>query len=242
MPAVLRLLPFEVSGGPEQMAADDLLLDAATSGTASLRFYGWDTATLSLGYFQAAQPAHTSPALASLPWLRRRTGGAALVHHHELTYALALPPDMVGSFVTSGWIVRVHQSVQAALAEYGIVADLCAAEQRLGEVLCFLHHTPGDLVLAGHKIAGSAQRKQRGALLQHGGILLAQSEHTLQLPGLTELTGRQLPSQELAARIIAWLEATCDWQTVPTAWTASEQAVRPAHADRYRDPAWNHRR
>jgi lipoate-protein ligase A len=78
--------------------------------------------------------------------------------------------------------------------------------------------------------------------LQHGGILLAQSEHTPQLPGLAELTGRPLPPQELAARITARLETACGWQAVPTDWTPSEQAARPGHADRYRDPAWNQRR
>jgi len=48
----VRVLPFAVADGPHNMAADEALLRAAVSGRASLRFYGWSAATLSLGYFQ----------------------------------------------------------------------------------------------------------------------------------------------------------------------------------------------
>ena len=74
------------------MASDDTLLESAAAGVASLRFYGWREPTLSLGYFQPSAPARAYPGLGGLAWVRRPTGGAALVHHHELTYALALPP------------------------------------------------------------------------------------------------------------------------------------------------------
>src|SRR5438132_960258 len=91
MPAV-RLLPSTVASGPWNMAADEALLAAAVTGQASLRFYGWTEATLSLGYFQPAGPARALAGLGELAWIRRPSGGAALVHHLEITYALALPP------------------------------------------------------------------------------------------------------------------------------------------------------
>src|SRR5205823_2015987 len=85
----VRLLPDGVGDGPTNMALDEALLATAVAGEASLRFYGWGEPTLSLGYFQPSAPARAM--FPGLPWLRRATGGAALVHHHELTYALALP-------------------------------------------------------------------------------------------------------------------------------------------------------
>ncbi len=87
----VRLLPFATADGPHNMAADESLLEAAIAGAASLRFYGWSVPTLSLGYFQPQSVRLADSRLTGLPWVRRPTGGAALVHHHELTYAVALP-------------------------------------------------------------------------------------------------------------------------------------------------------
>src|SRR5205814_9219218 len=88
---VCRLLPYAVADGPHNMAADEVLLESAAAGIASLRFYGWSEATLSLGYFQPERLRHEDERLTGLPYVRRPSGGATLVHHHEVTYALALP-------------------------------------------------------------------------------------------------------------------------------------------------------
>src|SRR6516164_7148613 len=140
-----RLLPWRVADGPWQMAADEALLESAAGGVASLRYYGWTTATLSLGYFQPAAARLGDPLLAALPWLRRPTGGEALVHHHEITYALALPGGDPWQSRNSPWPCRMHEIIRTALAMLGVNVRLCEEEKRLGDVLCFLHHTPGDL-------------------------------------------------------------------------------------------------
>src|ERR687887_40477 len=102
-----RLLPYAAAGGPHNMAADEMLLESAAAGVASLRFYGWCEATLSLGYFQAEKLRCADERLAQLPYVRRPTGGATLVHHHEVTYALGLPagpPWQTGE----PWLRRMH--------------------------------------------------------------------------------------------------------------------------------------
>src|SRR2546429_99084 len=87
-----RVLPFESAAGAWQMAADEALLESASlSNVASFRAYAWTEATLSLGYFQPSALRLTDPLLAPLPYVRRASGGATLVHHREVTYALALP-------------------------------------------------------------------------------------------------------------------------------------------------------
>ncbi|MFO0843996.1 MAG: lipoate--protein ligase family protein [Gemmataceae bacterium] len=235
----VRLLPWSVAGGPVNMAEDEALLDSADEGVASLRFYGWSEPTLSLGYFQPSAPALAYPGLAGLPWLRRHSGGAALVHHHELTYALALPAGASGT----SWIARLHGYVQSALARLGVESSLCEREEKLGEVLCFRHHTPGDLIVGGHKVAGSAQRKRRGALLQHGGILLARSVYTPELPGLAELTGGTVTAAKLQRRLLEVLREEAGWHVEPGDWAAAERESLPGRiAARYGSPLWNARR
>ncbi len=232
----VRLLPWSVADGPTNMARDEVLLDSAIQGVASLRFYGWAEATLSLGYFQSAAVARAYPGLEPLPWVRRHSGGAALVHQRELTYALALP---AGSWQSVGesWIVRFHRLIQQALRRLGVETLLCDREKKLGDVLCFRHHTPGDLLLFGHKIVGSAQRKRHGALLQHGGILLAQSEYTPELPGLAELTARTISGQDLQAALLEAFDVTAG------DWTEDEQQSIPERiAARYGSPSWNGKR
>jgi lipoate-protein ligase A len=235
-----RLFPYAAAPGAVNMALDELLAEQARHGEAALRFYGWTTATLSLGYFQPAQARHDDPRLAGLPWVRRPSGGAALVHHHELTYALALPPGVAGR--AQDWLLRMHLVIGRALAALGVAPTEAATEAaaRHGEFLCFLQQTPGDLLCRGHKVVGSAQRKYRQALLQHGSVLLAQSEHTPALPGLRELTGVTVRPQRLATAITDVLAEATSWRVVrSTELLGDAEALVVA---RYGNIAWNERR
>jgi lipoate-protein ligase A len=240
-----RLLSPPEDDGPRNMAADEVLLAAAAAGAASFRLYGWTAPTLSLGYFQPAGPARAVPRLAGLPWVRRASGGAALVHHHEVTYALALPAGPPWQPRGTSWLGRMHRVLREALSEWGIATRLCrpGEECRRGEVLCFLHHTPDDLLLGNAKVAGSAQRRLRGALLQHGGLLLAGSPATPELPGIAELAGRRLASDEVGRAVVASLARATGWRLVPGDWTPQErQRQAELAAGKYGRPGWNARR
>jgi lipoate-protein ligase A len=242
MSASVRLLPYRVADGPWNMAADEALLAAAAAGSASLRFYGWSPATLSLGFFQPSAPTLARPALASLPWVRRPTGGSALVHHHELTYALALPPGLPWQGGSKSCATCVHAMLRAVLAGFGIETTLCTQERKLGDVLCFLHHTPGDLLQGGAKVAGSAQRKQRGAVLQHGGILLAQSPFTPELPGLCDLSGLPVAAASLEAALVEEFRRWTGWTVEADDWTTADEQAVAALRPRYASADWNARR
>ena len=69
--------------------------------------------------------------------------------------------------------------------------------------MCFQRRAPGDVLVKGEKIAGSAQRRCRGAVLQHGSVLLARSPAAPELDGLKELTARPILVEEF---IQAWSE------------------------------------
>ena len=108
-------------------------------------------------------------------------------------------------------------------------------------MLCFEHQTAGDLVSGGAKVVGSAQRKLRGALLQHGGVLLRRSAFAPSLPGLFELTGRDISPEEMAARLTA--KFATQFAVTPGDWTADEVALRATLAvEKYGAPAWNEKR
>ncbi len=241
----IRQLPYAIAEGATNMAADETLLHTAVQGIASLRFYGWTTATVSLGYFQPFAVHLSDPALAQLPWVRRHSGGATLVHHHELTYALALP---AGSPWQTGasWLVRMHRIIVAALADLGLAGKIVLVEDtptKHGDVLCFHQYTVGDVLCAGRKVVGSAQRKHRQALMQHGSILLAQSEHTPSLPGVRELTGIALRSDTVRDRVIQQFADDTGWHAPPDEWAETEVAMmRSLAIDRYATVGWNERR
>ena len=245
MTQTIRLLPFAEADGATNMAADEAMLESAVRGGASLRFYTWSEPTLSLGYFQPAEDRAADANLARLAWVRRSTGGAAIVHHRELTYALALPPGK--EWVSAEhWICRFHHILQRVLKRRGVEshAVVCGEEQKLGPVVCFLHHTPGDLLIGGSKVAGSAQRKMRGSLLQNGSILLRRSEFVPHLPGICDRPGApEISAEELAGELAAEFEKDTGWTVTPGEWTAEERdRTAGIRAEKYANPAWNEKR
>jgi len=186
----------------------------------------------------------TNPLLAALPWVRRPTGGATLVHDCEVTYALALPPGVPWR-TDEPWMPRMHRIIAEALKSLGVPKRLSLVEKpnRPGDVLCFQQHTPGDLVCDSAKIVGSAQRKHRRALLQHGGILLAQSRYTPQLPGLRELTGATLAAADVEAAIVAAFEKATSWTLTRGTWTQEErQQIETLASEKYGTAKWNEKR
>jgi lipoate-protein ligase A len=239
-----RLLPFSVADGPHNMAADEVLLESAAAGVASLRFYGWDQATVSLGYFQPVRLLREDARLAALPFVRRPSGGATLVHHHEVTYALALPAGTPWQ-TKEPWPRRMHAIIVDALAELGVAAGLCEpSSSALAEgLLCFRHFTSADVMIGGSKIVGSAQRRQRGALMQHGGVLLAQSPHTPSLPGVRELAGVTLSMPCVCDVVTRSLGRKTGWQLRAGDWSSVERRhAEELASGKYAQEWWNRKR
>jgi lipoate-protein ligase A len=237
-------LPYTLADGPYNMAADEVLLEGAVGGVASLRFYAWTEATVSLGYFQPAKLLQNDPHLAGLPYVRRSSGGETLVHHHEITYALGLPAGPPWQRRGESWPCRMHRLIAEAMAELGVTATLSGEEERRsGNVLCFQHQTPGDLLVAGSKVVGSAQRKQRGALMQHGGILLAKSSFTPLLPGIAELSGLPLSPDQVRSAVSEAFTRQTGWDLIPAEWTDAERCrVEELVSEKYANPRWNDKR
>ena len=188
----LRLLDDSAASGKWNMAVDEVLLQSAIDGIATLRWYTWREPTISMGYFQRESDLDGDPRLAGLPRVRRLTGGGTLVHDQELTYSLALPPSQRLFTFPVDLYRLVHEVVAGVLQARGVPTGMRGVTVKRADepVLCFAREDEHDLVLMGHKILGSAQRRRRGAILQHGGLLLKASTRTPELPGITDLCPR----------------------------------------------------
>jgi lipoate-protein ligase A len=225
MPLSIRLLPYEDADGPHNMAADEVMLEGAIAGVAAMRLYGWKPATLSLGYFQRHSERLRDPRLASMPWVRRPTGGGAIVHDHDLTYAMALPELLRRGRTPSGWHEHIHAALARVLQEQQVAAEMQGGARRPAtelDFLCFAVPQPGDIVAAGIKIVGGAQRVKHGALLQHGSV---------QVRGLD------------ADRVANALLAELGFAAAAGDWTPDERSrIEELSQERYATNDWNERR
>ena len=203
-----RLFVDPPAPGSWNMALDETLLESAADGGGfSLRFYGWSQPTLSLGYFQPYDDRWQHVASHNCPAVRRASGGGAILHDREITYCFAVPPANPLALKHLALYHAVHSSLIDALSGFGIKASLCRGQGRetgcKEPFLCFQRRSPGDVLLSDTKIAGSAQRRRRGAVLQHGSLLLGRSIAAPELPGLAEATAAPaLSSDQL---LHAWL-------------------------------------
>jgi lipoate-protein ligase A len=159
--------------GADNMAADEALLDrairsAGEGGSAFLRLYRWDPPTLSIGRNQSID---VDP---GVPVVRRPTGGKAVWHEHELTYAIAAPIALFGSLRNA--YCEIHKRLATALRSLGVDATLAPSRPAVrpsdGPTSCFSAPVGGEILVAGRKLVGSAQVRRGDAFLQHGSILL----------------------------------------------------------------------
>lgn len=174
-----RLLVDEPADGAWNMAVDDALLECAAedeSFTATLRLYGWQPAALSFGRHQSAEGAHDPLYLRDhgIDLVRRPTGGSAVLHEHERTYAVVarlgfepFPSGVVESYA------QIASVLCDALSRLGVESDRFSTEARADStsIACFSAPSAHEIAVAGRKLIGSAQRRRRRAFLQHGSIL-----------------------------------------------------------------------
>jgi lipoate-protein ligase A len=186
--------------GPENMALDEQLLeDAAHTGRASLRLYRWDPPCLSFGFHVAAHRRYDRAAIVrlGLAVVRRPTGGRAVWHEHELTYAVALPCAGLGGVAAS--CRAIHARLATGLRALGAPVELAppgARAPRPGGGSCFATAAGGEILCGGAKLVGSAQLRRDGALLQHGSLLLAGSQDVVR----TVTRGAATPAGETTLR------------------------------------------
>ena len=164
------------------MAMDEALLNFVSRGEIDpvIRFYTWNPATLSIGYFQRLQKEIDIVKEKGYGLVRRQTGGRGVLHDKELTYSVIVPeshPNMP-STVTEAYKI-ISQGLLEGFKNLGFETYFAiprSKEERdklkqPRSSVCFDAPSWYELVVEGRKIAGSAQTRQKGVILQHGSIL-----------------------------------------------------------------------
>lgn len=244
---VCRYFNDPPADGAWNMAVDETLLEwGAETGGLCWRFYRWQEPTLSLGYFQRCEDRDAHAASRTCPLVRRASGGGAILHDRELTYSVVVPAKHPLAIHHQTLYGTVHNVLIEVLSRFGIAARCCGDGSRASgpsPFLCFQRRSPGDVVVGDVKIAGSAQRRNRGAVLQHGSLLIQRSEAAPELLGLTDLR-EGVPSGNLLAEL--WWEAlnrSLAWEGQPDCLTDEEQSRAAAIAEnKYRSDRWNRHR
>jgi lipoyl(octanoyl) transferase len=187
---------YFINSGPcspsYNMAMDEALLDWHSEGLIPpvIRFYEWNPATLSIGYFQTVEKEIDMDAVKrlGLGFVRRPTGGRGVLHEHELTYSVivtesypSMPATVTEAYrVISEGLLLGFQNL--GLKAYFSIPNTDEQKENLKKpksAVCFDAPSWYELVVEGKKVAGSAQTRQKGVILQHGAILLDLDEDKL---------------------------------------------------------------
>jgi len=229
--ATWRLLDSGLSDGATNMAIDEaiLLSVAEDKSPPTLRFYGWQPPCVSVGYAQSLRDEIDLEACRrkGYDWVRRPTGGRAVLHIDELTYSVIAPlgePRVAGDILTS--YRRLSTGVIAGLGLLGCEARQAAPgaagdcpTDPLGRpsAACFDVPSPYEVMAGGRKLVGSAQARRRRVVLQHGALPLegdvARLCDVLALPGRertmlqSELRSRAVTLEGVLGRRVSYEEA-----------------------------------
>jgi len=237
------------------MAVDEaLLLSHTPSAPPTVRFYDWQPSCLSLGRFQRLnETIHSALRTphSALDIVRRPTGGRAVLHQYEVTYSVVihkeqLPPEsrsVLGSYrwLSNGWVEGLQQlTVQAELSKANVGLHS-------GTANCFSSTAQCDFLVAGKKLIGAAQCRQRGAILQHGSLLVdldralweslvgGSMHDTVTLKSL----GIAATREDIIRALCAGLERTAQMQLERGEMTADESTVaHRLHSDKYTQSSW----
>ncbi len=168
----MRVIMDGAMSGKENMALDEALLAA---GEPVLRFYQWHPPCVSIGFFQNPERDIDLEYLRreGIDLVRRPTGGRAVLHEDELTYAVVMPDSFLprGVVPTYRVIAGVFLDV---LRELGLTCELKGPDGRPDRNAgCFASTSAYEICCQGKKILGSAQVRRNGAVLQHGSLLLS---------------------------------------------------------------------
>jgi lipoyl(octanoyl) transferase len=269
---VWRYVDTGVGAAACNMAVDEALIRSVGAGESApvLRLYGWDPPAVSLGYAQ--DPARELDAelcrALGVQIVRRPTGGRAVLHWDELTYSVvcgADDPQLGGAIEETNR--RIGECLEDGLRQLGVPVALQrsggAGSRPRGRTLaapCFASAARWEITCGGRKLAGSAQRRVDGVILQHGSLLtgpahrricelvvgLSSSERRRWLTALecssTDLQQcmPQVPArEELSAAMVQGFARRLPAQMLPGELTESEQTLaRQLATEKYAHPDW----
>jgi lipoate-protein ligase A len=232
------------------MAIDEAILESVLAGNAppTLRLYAWAPPCLSLGHAQPGDIVDEG-SLASEGWglVRRPTGGRALLHADELTYAVVATESLDGF---GGGVLAAYRHLSrgllAALERLGVRPDAPVAATptatELGNPVCFEVPSAYEITVGGRKLMGSAQLRRRRGVLQHGSLPLfgdiTRVVRALRFPdevarrrAAERLRRHATTLEEQTGQVVAWSEAAAAFRegfTAALGWSLAEGSLTEA--------------
>ncbi len=196
-----RVLGPSASSGFCQMAEDHAILEAVAGGCSppTIRFYSFSPPCLSIGRFQEAGDVRLEECRRlGIDVVRRPTGGRSLLHKDDFTYMVVLPLSKDVPRSVEGSYKMICRGIIRAMRDLGVDAEMVSRPRKAGkdERACFAIPASADLAVFGKKLCGSAQVRLRGALLQHGSIMM--KKNTTLLFSLLSHSGSDREERERA--------------------------------------------
>jgi lipoate-protein ligase A len=263
-----RLLVTPSSSGAWNMAVDEKVLESVEQNMAlpSLRLYAWEPPCLSIGYAQPSSDIDFARLSAhGWDWVRRPTGGRAILHTDELTYSIITPlsdPRVSGGVLES--YQRLSRALLTALRSLNIHAEThpinqLGRNQRFGAV-CFEVPSNYEIVVQGKKLIGSAQARRKNVMLQHGTLplygdltritqVLAFSDEQERSAAATRLLSRATSAENILGTKITWQDAVqafivgfqseLNLELIPSELSENEtKRVEKLVLEKYSHPSW----
>ena len=170
------------------MAMDEALLNWHSKGVIppTLRFYGWAAPSFSVGHFQKADKRVDFAAIErhGCEFVRRLTGGSAVLHDDELTYSIVVTEDhpSIPKSIREAYRI-LTKGILEGYRNLGIHAEFAypSREETIKDrsAVCFEQAAYYEMVIDGKKLSGNAQTRKKGVLLQHGSIPMSIDENML---------------------------------------------------------------
>lgn len=267
-----RVILSQPARGSWNMAVDEALLENTYRGETlpTLRLYAWSPPCLSLGYAQPFSDVNFS-ATEKLSWdvVRRPTGGRAILHRDELTYAVVGPasePLLTGGVLES--YRRISKALLQALNQLGVPAKVSEksshqTNQTTQNPVCFDIPSNYEITVEGKKLIGSAQARRREGILQHGSLplygditqiikVLSFSDNGNQLKASHRLSDRaitleatlgyKITWEEVAQEIIDTFQEVLNIKFEPGDLSRAElDRATKLEKDKYLSPEWSRR-
>jgi lipoate-protein ligase A len=262
-----RYISYEIGNPYWNMAVDEAILQAHSKDLVppTLRFYGWNPATLSIGYFQHAKKHidHETRKKRNFGFVRRLTGGRAVFHDQELTYSVVVSEKhhLVSSSV-KGTYRKINRALELGVNRLMLQVDHATNGNQtdFSSAACFDAAGTEEFLVEGRKVIGSAQTRQQGVLLQHGSILIdfdwqafydifsfpsEQSQNKFQenLGTLSQLCKREVTINEVIYAMLTGFEQGLAISLEEQKLTSYETDLAKQLVEtRYSTSAWNEKR
>lgn len=241
------------------MAIDEALFNYVSKmkGVSILRFYQWANPTLSIGYHQKVREVANIDFLnkMNIALVRRITGGKAVLHDDEITYSFSSSnPDFIENKSVQESFFLISSALIEGLRILGIPAYLSSRKKEIlykTNLPCFSYPTGNEIIVHGKKLIGSAQKRIKDSLLQHGSIPITMDIETLAKATFSSpenLNGNITTLKELAGETDFFKIShalrdgfsryfNCNFE--PFDLNEIKDDVERIRVERYSNPSWN---